>query len=576
MKKWLEKGSGFFFSTTKSKAVMDEENGVIKMDDTDEELFLPIQDRQVYEELEGNTLPGVTYRVNTMATKSLQLPGLPEEYKGLAYDMTQFNIGLTDGYLGVSPKQNLENLSESCELEKAMAYPLRINERIASNEAKRVALAEDIARRQSELEKLETEIAREEMSLGSLQEQREAFIKDEIAFEQSLIEHRRNEHLEIEKNDIQRRINEIEARFLEREREQLEKIEELQKNKDIEEEEETVRKHHPLAKLITGLLLVAGGAVFIIADIALSIAAIYALGFRDVTVDAGGDSVVIPWSEAIFDFAVWGTHWEGVFVCLGIAALTFFFKFLYERMIFDKIPIGLHEKYILIGLSVLTLITILFLGKIRADYLINEVVQANQAMAAQTNGTSGNTFLGVSQQDAFWGMFLTTLLFPMIGALMLSEGLNRMFRSLGRLNWVQVRDVMPGAKEKEAVFETRAYEPALPQRLDSEIKRREKNLVQLNDNRNKCQSALLRFRKESKQIECLIPVWREASAAYQGRWDKVLVLEKLLYIQGYEQGRLLRTNRGAYSIISGMLANELTAQPMSDNPALYSGAIRND
>lgn len=565
--KFLETKPEIYALPVESIEIKTEVNG------PEEELFLPIYDRRVYDELAGNALPGITYRVNSTDTASINLPGLPTDSQGLTYDMKQFRIGLTDGYLGTSPAHNLNSLEKSFEIEKALAYPLRIQERIACNEAKKIFLEANVKEKEEEIEKIETEKQQCQPKLDNLLQKREKLIEEEIAFEEQLIEERRKEQLELEKQEKEQRRSEEEMHRKEEELRLLE-LEQRIKAKEAETEEDE-HKHNRLAKFFTGLFLLIGGLIFLVADVSLSIAAIYALGFQDV-----GD---IRWADAVFNPSIWATHWEGVFVCFGIASITFFFKYLYERLIYSNVPFRMREKLVLSFIALLCVVTVGFLGKIRADYLINNVVglaqkaaqneniitqpvnpsaenQIPQPPAPNSTGIQNDLIFGVPKRDAFLAMFLTTILFPFVGALMLTEGLNRttgLMKGAFKINPKELLAKFTPSNRKPLKKE---FEHKIPERLENEIKQLQKKIEVLEMRKGQNLEDIRKARKEKEQIEKLIIVWQDAIKAYEVRWDQIGQLEKLLYIHGYEQGRILRASRGAYRVISGILANELTAQ----------------
>lgn len=503
-----------------------------------EELFLPISYKHRTEDeklsLDGYELPGITYRVHTSATQPSVLPDAPANFGGQVYNMEQFKIGLNDGYAGMSPVHNIKNLVNTQEIEKALSYPLRPNERIAAAEAKKVWLDLAIEQRKDELEKLDQKEQALRPRLDSLLEQRDKRVKDEIEFENQQIENSRQEK-QADKESIE----------------------------TLDENTEEANHQNMFVKLITGLFLTLCGVIFMIADIALSIAAIYALGFQDV----GG----IKWGETIFNPTYWKTHWEGVSICLGIAAITMFFKYAYDRLVHSPTPFKRVEAIIFSVISVICVTTVCFLGVLRADYLLKnmsvaaqETVQSNTATAPEASAptrstaqpqTQGNQddFLGVSKTVAFATMFLTTMLFPILGAIALSEGLSRTFGGLGL---ILQETAKPFSRLTEKV--STAMQQSGPATLEREINTTEAQISQVDDKRSLIRQELNAAERQKQLVDRLIPVWQNALAAYDNRWQAIKQLERLLYIHGYEQGRILRGSQGAYKIISGILANELT------------------
>jgi uncharacterized membrane protein HdeD (DUF308 family) len=320
--------------------------------------------------------------------------------------------------------------------------------------------------------------------------------------------------------------------------------------KTEEEKDEEAGHKNMFTRLITGLFLTLCGVIFMIADIALSIAAIYALGFDDI----GGTK----WGATIFNPSKWETHWEGVFVCLGIAAITIFFKYAYERLVYSTKPFKRSEAIIFTVISIICITTVCFLGVLRSDYLLKNMAAAAQ-ITTESNTlpaqgvtpptgsttqpqTQGNQqdFFGVSRNVAFGAMFLVTILFPLLGAVALSEGLSRTFDGLGT---ILLQTTKPFSRLTV---------------LEREINAAEAQISQVDDKRKQIRQELNSAEREKQLIDQLIPVWQEAIKAYENRWETIKQLERFLYIHGYEQGRILRGSQGAYRIISGILANELT------------------
>jgi hypothetical protein len=491
-----------------------------------EELFLPVQYRRTEgsASLLGHELPGITYRVDITSTEPANLPNMPEGFRGLSYNMKSFQIGLTDGYQGISPTYNLEGLDQIVEVDKALSHPLRVYEKIAASEAKNVLLESRIQASETELAELEGQKKEMKQELDRLSTLREQQVTDELEYEKQQVQAWRNEQQEAKQE-----VHNAEA----------------EREKEPEESNEKVT-HNPFAKLITALLFLMGGLIFMIADVALSIAAIYALGFKD---PQGG-----TWRDTVANPAAWITHWDGFFICLGIASITLVFKYIYERLVDTTDAIGPREKIIL-GITILGGIgTIGMLGYLRAEYIIG-----NQQV------------VGASPRVAFWSMFITTAFFPMAGAVLLSVGLKRTFESLGSM-FRTVRKTTDRFISPDKKVTTPKQPPKL-EVIGREITIIEEKLRVIDDKRKQLEQDLGNAKRERALISKLIPIWSEAIKVYDDRWRGIAYLERLLYIYGYEQGRILRGSQGAYSVISGILANELTQRSETARPELTASHL---
>jgi|GEM_PF-4025040 len=516
-----------------------------------EELFTParsgIGDKL---NLDGYELPGVTYRVAVNKTQASVVPEAPPSFTGLTYSMEQFQIGVDDGYKGISPKHNLDNLPFSHEINKALSFPLRPYERIAAAEAKKVWLDLGIEQHKNELEKSDQTEKELRQRLESLRKLRAQRLQDEIEFEQQQA-----------RNSQQRLLNAGD-----------------EPAPVVKEKDDSASHQNVLVRLITGLFLTVCGLIFMVADIALSIAAIYALGFQDIE--------GVRWSEAIFNTSLWKTHWEGVFVCLGFAAITIFFKYAYDRLVHSTKPFKLYERIIFGLLAVACTTTVIFLGVLRADYLLKNMEAASQVDASaivmgspeqKTPAVPDSTqpalaakepqeFFGVNRQIAFWAMLLTTVLFPLLGGVALSEGLSRTFGGLGEV----LHKVAQPFGRLTKKFTTVVQGPA-PTVLDKETNALDARISQLDQHRKQIREELNNAEREKFLIDQLLPIWREAIEVYKGSLGAMAELERLLYLHGYEQGKMLRGSEGAYKFVTGVHANELAHRSNGDLLELTNG-----
>jgi len=501
-----------------------------------EELFLPVR-TEIGDKLnlDGYELPGITFQVRVNDTQPSVLPEAPPSFPGLHYNTDQFRVGLNDGYAGISPQYNIDNLPQAHEINKALSYPLRPLERIAAAEAKKVWLDLFIEQRKNELEDLEKTEKDWQTRSVSLQDLRKKRLDDEFEAE--------------------------EQRRALAGREQAEPV--------VEVKEENAGQQNVLGRFVTGVFLTACGLIFMIADIALSIAAIYALGFQDIE--------GAKWNEAIFNTSLWKTHWEGVFVCLGFAAITIFFKYAYERLVHSTKKLRGFELAFFTTLSIICSVTVCFLGVLRADYLLKNMqaavqidtqkLTANPQSPAVPDSTKPapvakdeQEFFGVNHQVAFGAMLLTTILFPLLGGVALSEGLSRMFGGLGEIFHHIARPFSRVTKKFTEVAQN-----AAPTALDKENNMVDSRLNTVYHQRRLLRDELNNAEREKFLIDQLLPVWQKALEQYKDSLNEMAELERLLYMHGYEQGRILRgSHQGSSKIISGILANELTLRAGDD------------
>lgn len=509
-----------------------------------EELFLPVR-TEIGDKLnlEGYELPGITFRVQVNDTQPSVLPEAPPAFSGLHYSEDQFRVGLNDGYANIERELNIKNLPQAHEINKALSYPLRPLERIAAAEAQKVWLDLFIEQRKNELEELEKTEKDWQTRSVSLQDLRKKRMNDEFEAE--------------------------EQRRALAGKEQAEPV--------IEVKEESSGQQNVLVRFITGVFLTACGLIFMVADVALSIAAIYALGFQDV---AG-----IPWSQTIFDTSMWKSHWEGVFVCLGFAAITIFFKYAYERLVHSTAKLKGFEFAFFTTLFIICSVTVIFLGVLRADYLLKNMQAAaeidTQALMANSQSpavpdstkpapvtTDEQEFLGVNRQVAFGSMLLTTILFPLLGGVALSEGLSRLFGGLGEIFHNIARPFSRVTKKFTEVAQN-----AAPTALEKENHIVDSRLNAVYHQRRQLRDELNKAEREKFLIDQLLPVWQKALEEFKAGVKNMHELEILLYQHGYEQGRILRSSQGTYKIISGILTNELTRHSDENTLEATNGKI---
>jgi hypothetical protein len=229
---------------------------------------------------------------------------------------------------------------------------------------------------------------------------------------------------------------------------------------------------------------------------------------------------------------------------------------------------------------------VIFLGILRADYLLKNMEAAAQldtpGIAINSPEQKASTvpdstkpaltskdeqeFFGVNRQIAFWAMLLTTVLFPLLGGVALSEGLSRTFGGLGEI----LHKVAQPFSRLTKKFTTVVQGPA-PTALDKEMKAVDSRLSALHHQRRQIRDELNNAEREKFLIDQLLPVWREAIEIYKGSLGAIAELEPLLYRHGYEQGKLLRGSQGAYKVVNGILAHELAQRSNGDLLELSNG-----
>ncbi len=455
-------------------------------------------------------LPGIPYRVDITPSTPVGIPGLPEGRSALRFDSEAFRIGLNDGYHRTSLEQGVRTVAQVARVDQAFAFPVRAMEADACRKARAEWLSGRIAARQAAVKEQESLL--EELSV-------------------------------------------VRSREIEREREEKtagipESITETKTLGNPTDEIQNVAKgpqSSTLARLVSGLFMVCCGFVFLVADVSLSTAAIYGLGFRS--------PVDLDWKDAISNIRSWGQYWDGVFLCFGIAAMTVLFKYFYERVIYPDRKTTKTENAIILAVLIGCLVTVSSLGLLRAHYLVE-----------------GGELLVKRQDIAFWAMFLTSLFFPIAGAVSLSEGLHRTFGAAGLLMSSFGRGLFVPLTKIGEQFQTRQASAVVA--LEEEMERCRQRIESQREE-------LSRLEIEHKLLSQLGNVWNEALKRYQE--SDLVALDEHLYRQGYQHGESLRSGQGPYELLTWFVARRLLAadrpeptQPDGSFPSAKAGRTDND
>lgn len=455
-------------------------------------------------------LIGTPIRIDIAETEEIKLSNVPDDFKSRIYKEKQFEIGISDGYHGIPPKFNLNILESIQSIEKTLSYPLRIKEKIALYKAKKRMFEVELNNRNNklnEIDKTKNDIENELKSLRKLYNDIEA-------------ENFQTE-VNLKKKELERLINEEDDRIEQNSQEKL------KQNQSI--------KHSNIVTFISGLLLTISACFFVMADIALSISAIYALGFKDKN--------SLKWGDVIFDTSKWDTHWEGISICLAIAFITFFFKYIYDFFRDEKLSLSKKQKYVMVPIGLICVVTIFVLAILRAEFLVN-------------NALENKLFLGVHPMLAKVSFILPTISFPFIGAILLSEGLHKIFTTFSKLYkvpYTKISSIRNWSKITNVDFQ--------PGTLKEKIIEKEEKKTEITEKLEEVKDIIVKIQARIEQIDQHIPLWNDAIDSYNERLLAIPGMDNSIYLHGYELGKTFKAKSGPYRLLVEKMSQQLHRSP---------------
>jgi len=337
-------------------------------------------------------------------------------------------------------------------------------------------------------------------------------------------------------NDLKKRRTEQLKKLKQDEADQQKKINEQQNN-------QLDKKATEFAQFFSGLFLLLAGVTLVIADIALSITVVYAFGIVDVESN-------VPLPRTILSIDKWKEHWDVITLVIGIAYITFIFKLVYEMLVRnseEKVPLA--KKLILGGVSIIALITIGLLAWFRAEYVISEMKEL----------FSGKS-LPVNEQISLLTMFCIALLFPLMSAICLSEGMFQVIKSLTSVteSFLKFLD-----RIKNRV--TSAVATAKWNALAGEITQLKREIKVTEDGIDKTKHALFELEKDVILKKSLIKEWKGALKNYEKRWEAIEETEVYLYLHGWNWGqKYYRTHNPYKRAVYATLEN--ISRPQTGKP----------
>lgn len=483
-----EKIKQYLANVFSSKISGDDKKASDSKDESDDRSyieFLPIDELSIEQGIadakgklseKGYLLPHLRWRWSIFKSKESETNN-----GGHNYDMRSWKLGFADGCKNIVRNLNVELIKSAIDAEKIKTYPAKLKQLIIADDAK----------------------------ISSVEMQRQHF-KGRIKFYEK----------ELAKNN-----NRLE---------QLEKKQEKIINERIQAQDEKVQKKaFDFARFIAGLMLILAGIVLVIADVALSITVIYAFGIKKVK--------QVSLQEAILDPEKWAQHWEGIILALGIASITFFFKYVYDRFIHHPESSRSASEKIIIGfIGMIALVTVALLAHLRAEYIIllmknpiglNSSLQFGGA-SSMTNQPAPSISLVVNETVAFWSMFLIALLFPIMGAICLSEGFNRLTTFLS-LVLQSLVEFLSRIKHRIAL----AMGTASWNALGGEIVHLKRDIAGNEKQIEKLQETIFKLDADVALKEKLRGERLNALDEYEKRWTPIKQVEVFLYLHGYEWGQ---------------------------------------
>lgn len=467
---------------------------------TDEPVTAPVQAEEDglaggHHHLLMEEMARITRRV-PLETEKRDVASPPQPRAGLEYAEHAYRTGLFDGSHWIGGDTGVTICERAAQVERHLLYPHKLREQLIEERAELRLVEARLAGEREDLAAIADRALKSEAMLQQAQEQRDQYL---FAKSRHRIE------------QIQQAMDDASAG---------------RGASEIEASQPIPPAPAALAQVFTGVGFILSWIALLFADLALSIGAIYALGFPD---PIGGGT----WDAVVTNLRRWTTEWMGLSVCFGITATTFFFKLLYEKIKHRRRD-GLDPAmlYFLSGLCALAVISLAAFAVVRVEYLTTQMPVKVNPLLAQIATVTGS------------------ILFLVASAVCLSEGMQALSIGLWRL-WPWRKD---SDRDKEAEEQAMWQ---LPTELRTLLETAERERDELRTSLESARESVRRDEARKIELEDHTGMITERLESIRQAFLDLPAIDRDLYRLGRQHGARARRSEGAFRVIEDLLGADI-------------------